>query len=74
VNEHTFPNQEWDLRDKASGGINWDKVHLALLMDIRRELRKLNNVLHCQNFLTIPYKLDAIRRNTQKPKRKKGTK
>lgn len=74
MNDDTFPDRDWNLANKQDGKIHWDKVNLALLMDIRRELRKLNGVLHCKNFLAVPHKLDAIRRNTTKRKRKKGAK
>lgn len=51
----------------------WPAAHIqiAILADIRRELRKLNGLLHCPNFQAIPRKLDAIRLNTRKPKRRK---
>jgi hypothetical protein len=48
----------------------WTSIHAALLMDIRDEFKKLNALLHCSNFLRIPQKLDEIRRNTTKKKRK----
>jgi len=50
---------------------NWQGAQVALLMDIRSELRKLNGLLHCKNFIQIPGKLDRIGRNTAKPKRKR---
>lgn len=46
-------------------------VNAALLMDIRDELKRLNGVLHCPNFLAIPFKLDAIKRNTTKKRTRK---
>lgn len=47
-----------------------DHAQLAVLMDIRDELKKLNGVLHCPNFLSVPAKLDHIRRNTAKRRRR----
>lgn len=48
---------------------------LAVMMDIRDELKRLNNVLQCPNFIAVPSKLDAIktelrqvRLNTRKKK------
>lgn len=60
-------NVDWNLPDS----IGWDQVRYALLMDIRDELQALNRIFRCQNFLLIPSKLDAIERNTRKPKRRR---
>lgn len=49
----------------------WDGAKLAVLMDIRDELKRLNGLLNCQNFISIPKKLEAIRKNTAKPRAKK---
>lgn len=49
----------------------YDAWQLAALAQILTELRRLNALLHCHNFVAIPRKLDAINRNTAKPKRKK---
>lgn len=48
-----------------------DDAQLAVLMDIRDELKRLNSVMNCQNTLRIPGVLDQIAANTRKPKRKK---
>ena len=45
-------------------------IQTALLMDLRDELRNLNQHLRCRNFIGIPETLRAIRRNTTR--RKKG--
>jgi hypothetical protein len=58
-------NVQWNLGDRE-GRSTWDQVIGALLMDIRDELQRINNVLHCSNFLEIPHKLDSIKRNTAK--------
>lgn len=60
-------DRDWNLGTE----ITWNMVQTAVLMDIRDELKRLNSVLHCTNFLAIPSKLDAIRRNTAKKRRKK---
>jgi hypothetical protein len=57
----------WSLPENPS----LDYAKLAVLMDIRDELKALNHVLHCVNFLAIPRKLDDIVRNTKKKPRKK---
>lgn len=59
---------EWNLPD---GSLSYDAASLAVQMDIRDELRRLNDLLHCVNFVGIPFKLDKIVQNTTKPKRKK---
>lgn len=59
-------NVTWNVGDTT-----WDGVKVAVLMDIRDELQKLNRVFECHNFLAIPSDLRAIRRNTNKPRRKK---
>jgi hypothetical protein len=65
---------EWDLPEGPSGHIaHWEALNVAVLMDIRDELKKLNALLHCQNFTAIPHTLKTIARNTTKPKPKKGT-
>ena len=62
-------NTEWNVRD-ADGSITWERAGIAVLMDIRRELRTLNRVLACPNFLEIPRTLRTIRTNTSNlPKR-----
>ena len=63
INPHN--DREWSVPN------TWQGVQIALLMDIRRQLYKLNNLLHCENFKMIPAKLDRIGRNTAKPKRKR---
>lgn len=67
-----FPDMEWDLSTVDSERIGtWEKVQVAVLMDIRREVRALNRLLSCSNFLGIPRTLRSIERNTKKPPRKK---
>lgn len=58
----------WNTGD---GGVTWDGAKLAVLMDIRDELKRMNAVLYCPNFTDIPRKLEAIRKNTTKPRAKK---
>lgn len=61
---------DWTMPDKMSDG-TWQQVEVIVLMDIRDELKLLNSLLRCPNFLQIPKQLDAIKRNTAKPKVKK---
>ena len=67
-----FKDISWDLPADARGNIaHWRAMEIAALMDIRDELKKLNVLLHCDNFQNIPRKLDSIRRNTTKPRKQK---
>jgi hypothetical protein len=65
-----FKDVDWNL-DKTSEGRarSWNEVHTAVLMDIRDELKRLNRLLHCSNFIGIPHTLTAIRQNTTKKRR-----
>lgn len=50
----------WD-----TDGLSWEShVIVAVLMDIRDELKIFNRVLRCPNFQLIPNILRGIRRNT----------
>lgn len=64
-------NAQWNLPEPKLE--TWEQAGIALLMDLRDELQSMNqklSVLQCHNFLRIPQKLDAIRRNTTKKKRR----
>ena len=52
-------------------GDSWQTANLATLMDIRDELKALNRLLHCHRFMEIPWKLDAIVKNTTKKQKLK---
>lgn len=60
-------NQEWLTPDHM---FEWQHVGIEVLMDIRSELRALNALLHCPNFVAIPTILRQVRANTSTPKRK----
>ena len=47
---------------------------LAVLMDLRDELKQLNRVFACPNFQAVPQILRTIRRNTTKPRKRRGVK
>ena len=63
-------NLQWRVCSKDDITVSYDGAQLAVLMDIRDELQKLNGLLHCSNFRGIPASLMAIRKNTNKPPRK----
>lgn len=61
-------DQEWNLPATSS----YDSATLATLMDIRDELKTLNKVFACHNFVSIPHKLRNIVTNTNRiPKKKR---
>lgn len=61
-------NIDWSFPENLT---TWDEVHCAVLVDIREELRRLNSLLNCPNFVAIPRKLERIARNTTKKRRAK---
>lgn len=70
MNDRRFKDRDWALPVNVSGNIEtWDAVKLALLMDIRDELRTLTGIFRCPNFLAIPKTLHAIKRNTSKKRK-----
>ena len=69
-----FKDVNWWLA-KNNGQIRFDESTsglLAVLMDIRDELKRLNELLHCSNFITIPTTLRSIEHNTNKKPKKKA--
>jgi hypothetical protein len=52
----------WNLAEEGPG---YEGAKLAVLMDIRDELKVLNKVFACSNFLEIPRVLRDIRNMTQ---------
>lgn len=61
----------WNLPQQCQ---DWTQVQTAILMDIRDELKAMNqklDVLRCSHFLAIPHTLQRIALNTAKPKRKR---
>ncbi len=63
-------DRNWVVTDEQGNTYSDIKegVYLALLMDIRDELQKLNALLHCTNFVDIPNRLGQIVDNTRKRK------
>lgn len=66
----------WDVsttithHDDGHDTTDTERIMMCTLLVIRDELKKLNRLLYCQNFIDIPRKLDAIRRNTQAKNKK----
>lgn len=57
---------EWRLADPPGN----EGAQLGLLMDLRDELKRLNSLLHCQNFQNIPRELRGIRRDIKDLKKR----
>ena len=68
-----FANADWELevsKKNSDSLINTEEAQLAVLMDIRRELQKLNKLLNCQNFLSIPKYLRLLAERKKRRNRK----
>jgi hypothetical protein len=58
----------WHVVDTDGRVGTWEQCLLAVLMDIRDELKLVNQVLQCHNTKDIPRKLERIARNAAKIK------
>ena len=68
-----FKDTDWNLPLGSDGRSveTWEQACLAVLMDVRDELKRLNAALYCPNFQHIPRTLREIKRNTTKRKKAK---
>lgn len=64
----------WNVTDTTGRTLGWDGAKVAVLMDIRDELKKLNNLLSCGNFVAIPHILREISKHTLRPRPKRKAK
>lgn len=62
---------DWIVGDEKGVVPTWERAGIAVLMDIRDELKRLNAAIYCPNFMAIPRTLKRISRNTAKPKKKR---
>lgn len=67
-------NRQWQPAETDGRVPTWERVNLAVLLDIRDELQTLNRLLGCQNFTDVPNILRAIQYNTKKPRKRKTAK
>lgn len=68
-----FKDRDWNLTHSINNNdqiYSWDLVPIAVLMDIRDELKRLNHLLNCPNFTRMPHTLESIRKNTIKKRKK----
>jgi hypothetical protein len=56
----------WSIDRSSNGNYDMTSAHLAVLMDIRDELKSINSVLHCRNFLDLPFAIRKIDRRLAK--------
>ena len=64
-------NEDWLIANEEGVVPTWERVGIAVMMDIRGELQNLNGLLRCPDFQSIPRTLRAIRQNTNRKKAKK---
>jgi hypothetical protein len=73
-----FKDVNWNVGGDDNAGVNpsMDGAQLAVLMDMRDELKTIryaitnvDRLLSCSNFTRIPAKIDAIRKNTERKKK-----
>lgn len=65
-------NYEWSIGTNVDGTTPAHDALMAILMDIRDEMQKLNTLLGCDNFLEVPQLLRAIKKNTTKSRSPKS--
>lgn len=65
----------WSYRGKGGQWQDYAQSQLEMMEscrnvmeDVRTELQRLNSLLHCANFVSIPHKLSNIVKNTTKRK------
>ena len=63
-------NINWTLPE--SGPISYDGAALAVLMDLRDELRTIRRILECPNFQAIPFDLGRLVKQTARRSRRNG--
>ena len=58
----------WEVHPTKPGGnlYSQEQAQFATLLDIRDELKRLNELLHCQNFIGIPATLKRMDRRMAK--------
>lgn len=55
-------DRDWTIRKGENGLHSMEGAQLAVLQDLRDELKKLNTLLACPNFIGIPKTLRDIKR------------
>ena len=60
----------WQIGDEQGRVLSWDECLLAVLMDMRRELKAINAVLACPSLRGIPFTLSIIAMNTKRRRKR----
>lgn len=63
-----FKNLQWNIKEITPNSISQHHSLMCLMMDIRGELQRLNQLLHCKNFQEIPKTLKKIAAKKRKPR------
>ena len=71
MSTNRWKDHTWNMCVDQNGNASFDAAQLAVLMDIRDELKRMNSLLWCRNFTGIPQTLKAIERQTKKRKHRK---
>lgn len=56
---------DWNIWRNDDGSISYDKIQTILLQEIRDELKRLNTLFYCQNFIGLPKELKGLRRDVR---------
>lgn len=62
-------NVDWNVAEEDGKIPTWDRVGIAVLMDIRDELQQLNAVFACHRFLNVPNDLAAMAKASKRANR-----
>ena len=63
-----YKDTDWEIIPDKDNRCTWVQVQAAVLMDIRDELKKLNQTITYSSLSDVATQLRAIRRNTAKPR------
>ena len=74
MTDRTRPDVNLTIAEEDGSVATWECASIAVLMDIRRELRRLNAAIYCRNFVGMPRHLARIARNTEKPPKNRAEK
>lgn len=61
-------DRDWNL---CMDTLEWSQVPTLVLMDIRDELKRLNSLLHCHNFTSLPSEIRGLRRDIKQGNKKR---
>ena len=70
MSDRRHKDVDWAVGDEHGAVPTWKRAGIAVLMDIRDELKRLNRAIYCPNFVAIPRVLRRISANTTKPRHK----